>query len=78
MISGDMSVELGFGIAVVTAILGGLRRIDTRFNTLEAQVKEALKGRLTRQEHRIWALELQVRNPTLNFPDPIGDADSGE
>lgn len=71
MISGDSSVELGFAVAIVTAILGGLRRIDTRFSKLETQVHEALKGRLTRQEHQIWVLQMQVRNPSLVFPDAI-------
>lgn len=78
MISEVSGIQLGFAIAIFTAVLGGLRRIDTRLNTLESQVKEALRGRLTRQEHQIWVLQMQVRNPALNFPDPMGEPDSGE
>ena len=78
MISEVSGIQLGFAIAVFTAVLGGLRRIDSRFNALEFQMKEALRGRLTRQEHRIWVLEFRVRNPTLSFPDAMGESESGE
>lgn len=78
MISEVSGIQLGFAIAIFTAVLGGLRRIDSRFNALEFQMKEALRGRLTRQEHRIWVLEFQVRNPGLSFPESIGDSDGGE
>ncbi len=82
MISEVSGIQLGFAIAIFTAVLGGLRwidsRIDSRFNALEFQMKEALRGRLTRQEHRIWVLEFRVRNPTLSFPDAMGESESGE
>lgn len=87
MIGEASSIELGFAAAIFSALLGGLRFIDNRFNKLETrsdarfsklenQMSEALRGRLTRQEHQIWVLQMQVRNPALNFPDPMGEPDS--
>lgn len=73
MLGSGSYIEVGFAFSIFSAVLLGLRRIDTRFNTLEAQVKEALKGRLTRQEHQIWVLQMQVKNPTLSFPDSPGE-----
>lgn len=78
-LAGSSSIEIGFAVALFTAVIGGIRRNDSRFNhmektsaarfgELEHQVKEALKGQFTRQEHQIWALQLQVKNPALNVP----------
>ena len=76
MISESTPVAIGFVITVVSLLIGGLVRIDRRFSSLESQVKEALRGRMTRQEHRIWALEFRVRNPTLKFPDDTVEPDN--
>lgn len=73
MLSSVSSVEIGFAFALSAAVIGGLRRIDSRFNALERQVEQALRGRMTRQEHQIWVLQMQVRNPTLNFPVVSGE-----
>lgn len=68
-LSSATPMEIGFAITLFGAVLGGLRRIDSRFNALEAQMKEAMKGRMTTQQHQIWVLQMQVRNPSLTFPD---------
>lgn len=70
VLSGAYPVQIGFAIAIFGAVIGSLRRIDSRFNALERQVEQALRGRMTRQEHQIWVLQMQVKNPTLLFPDP--------
>jgi uncharacterized membrane protein YqgA involved in biofilm formation len=67
-ISSSTPIQLGLVITIFGVVIGGLFRIDKRFNTLEAQVKTALRGRMTRQEHQIWALQLQVRNKDLRVP----------
>jgi hypothetical protein len=83
-IAASSGVEIGFAIALFTAVLGGIRRNDTRFNTmekhsesrfnkLENQMATALKGRMTRQEHQIWVLQLQVKNPTIHVPVATGE-----
>ena len=68
MISEVSGIQLGFAIAIFTAVLGGLRwidsRIDSRFNALEFQMKEALRGRLTRQEQRSWVVGVRGRDRT--------------
>lgn len=73
-LDGSTSVGIGFAVAMFSAVIGGIRRIDTRFNKLEGQMTIALEGRMTRQEHRIWVLEMRVRNPALIFPNIDDDA----
>lgn len=71
MLSSATPVELGLVITFLGlfyAVLRGLGQINDRFNQLENQVKTALQGRMTKSDHRIWVLEMQVRNPALVFP----------
>jgi len=87
VLAGSSTIEIGFAIALFGAVIAGIRRNDSRFtsmekqsdarfNKLESQVKDALKGQFTRQEHQIWALQLQVKNPTLNVPNHGADTDA--
>lgn len=77
VLSAATPIQLGLVIALFSSLIGGIVRIDRRFNHLEEQMKTALKGRLTRQEHQIWVLQMQVRNPTLRFPDGVEETQDG-
>jgi hypothetical protein len=69
-LSSATPVELGFVFTILGIAFGGFRHIDRRFNRLEMQMREQQRGRLTRQQHEIWALRLELANSAIKLVVP--------
>jgi len=73
VISESTPVTIGVIVIIIgwfIASVGGIIRIDRRFSALERQVKEALRGRLTRAHFEYWAVRLELRNQKLGLKVP--------
>ena len=68
MINESTLIPIGAASGFAFLVLMSVRWLDARFNKITAAIDKALKDRWTRTDHRLWALELQVQNPSLKIP----------
>lgn len=72
-ITENTQVSLWLGVVVAMFVLGVVLRVNNKINSICNRLTAAEKARRetwTVQHQKIFALQLQIANPSMHIPDP--------